>query len=135
DGEGGRARQRNGTKGAVVHAHRHAICIALLHVLLDLAPSDRTGRPEERDRGTASPDRLLAGSGSACRRSGAARLIAYLDGPDGLDRAAQRTAAWRDRCVSGVCRPRVALLGREPAVKPARDGGGPEQARHEEPTR
>src|SRR5207249_1803530 len=90
---GWRARQRNGTKGAVVHAHRHAICIALLHVLLDLAPSDRTGRPEERDRGTASPDRLLAGSGSACRRSGAAHLIAYLDGPDGLDRAAQRTAA------------------------------------------
>src|SRR5438034_2918323 len=131
-GEGGRARQRNGTKGAVVHAHRHAICIALLHVLLDLAPSDRTARPEERDRIATSPNRLLAdAAGAARRRSGTARLIAHLDAPDGLDRAAQRTAICRGGFASGVCRPRVALLGREPAVQPARDGADTDQARNQ----
>src|SRR5258707_15830462 len=87
--ECGRARQGNGAKGAVVHTHRHSICIAFLHVLLDLAPGDRASRPEERDRGATSPYRLVAGAaGPACRRSGT-RFIAHLDGPAGLDRPAQ----------------------------------------------
>ena len=76
--ECGRARQGNGAIGAVVHAHRHSICIALLRVLFDLAAGDRASGPEERDRSATSPDRLLAGAWPACRRSGTARFIAQL---------------------------------------------------------
>src|SRR5438477_7036100 len=108
--ECGRARQRNGAKGAVVHAHRRSICIALLRVLFDLAAGDRASGPKERDRSATSPDRLLAGARPACRRSGAARFIAHLDDPDGLDRTAQSAAIRRDGLASGVCGPRVALL-------------------------
>src|SRR5207245_868198 len=105
-----------------VHAHCDAICIALLHVFLDLVPGNRAFGPEERDRGATSPARLLAGAaGPARRSSGAGRFIAYLDGPDGLDRPAQSTAVCRNGVASGVRQSRVALLRRELAVQPARD--------------
>src|SRR6266480_3025994 len=77
--ECGRARPRNRAKGAVVHAHGHSICIALLHVLLDIAPGDRVSRPEKRGHGATSPYCLVGGA--ACRRPGTARFIAHLAGP------------------------------------------------------
>src|SRR5258707_8770583 len=48
--ECGRARQGNGAKGAVVHTHRHSICIAFLHVLLDLAPRSEEHTSELQSR-------------------------------------------------------------------------------------
>src|SRR5437899_264638 len=86
----------------------------------------RNSRPED------PPWRVAGAAGSACRRSGTARFIAHLDGPDGLDRPAQGTAICRDGFAPGVCRLRVALMGREPAVQPARDGCDADQTRNQD---
>src|SRR2546423_8239532 len=87
--ECGRARQRNGAKGAVVHAHRHSICIALLRVLFDLSAGDRASGPKQRDRSATAPDRLLPTARPAFRRSLTARLIPNIAVPHGLADTAQ----------------------------------------------